>query len=178
MKEERTLRQRSGLYENESINRNYSNNDTIKYQEGSTNRLLNHMAYSRRNIATPLVRSSGASFPKTKNLASYRNKIIIILILTSFYTTFLYQRGGASTFLGSNSDSVVTSSSSGMNKMISAGRKLSVTTWNIAAINNNPFEYWITYNENKEYEKLMINIEKFLENPGEQDIPVNQVFTE
>jgi len=65
-----------------------------------------------------------------------------------------------------------------MSKMISAGRKLSVTSWNIAAINNNPFEYWITYKENPEYEKLMINIENFLESPGDKDIPVKDVFTE
>jgi hypothetical protein len=65
-----------------------------------------------------------------------------------------------------------------MSKMILAGRQLAVTTWNIAAINNNPFEYWITYKENPEYEKLMINIEKFIDNPGEKDVPVNQVFTE
>jgi hypothetical protein len=62
--------------------------------------------------------------------------------------------------------------------MISAGRKLAVTTWNIAAINNNPFEYWITYKANPEYEKLMINIEKFLEDPGEKDVAVKEVFTE
>lgn len=62
--------------------------------------------------------------------------------------------------------------------MIAAGRKLAVTTWNIAAINNNPFEYWITYKENPEYEKLMINIEKFLEEPGDKDVEVNKVFTE
>lgn len=62
--------------------------------------------------------------------------------------------------------------------MISAGRKLAVTTWNIAAINNNPFEYWITYKSNPEYEKLMINIENFLEEPGDKDVPVKDVFTE
>jgi hypothetical protein len=62
--------------------------------------------------------------------------------------------------------------------MLSIGRRLSVTTWNIAAINNNPFEYWITYNENPKYEKLMIDIEHFLENPGDQDVKVNQVFTQ
>ena len=67
---------------------------------------------------------------------------------------------------------------SAMSAMVSAGRKLSVTTWNIAAINNNPFEYWITYKENPAYEKLMIDIEHFLENPGDKDIPVKDVFTE
>lgn len=62
--------------------------------------------------------------------------------------------------------------------MLASGRRLTVATWNIAAINNNPFEYWITYKENPNYEKLMINIENFLENPGEKDVKVNQVFTQ
>jgi predicted component of viral defense system (DUF524 family) len=62
--------------------------------------------------------------------------------------------------------------------MMAAGRRLSVATWNIAAINNNPFEYWITYKQNPEYEKLMIEIEKFLEEPGDKDVKVKEVFTE
>jgi len=82
--------------------------------------------------------------------------------------------GGASTFLGPSS----TDPKAAMSAMVSAGRKLSVTTWNIAAINNNPFEYWITYKENPAYEKLMVDIENFLENPGDNDIPVSKVFTE
>ena len=82
--------------------------------------------------------------------------------------------GGASTFLGTSGND----GTAAMSAMASAGRKLAVTTWNIAAINNNPFEYWITYKENPEYEKLMINIENFLENPGDKDIPVKDVFTE
>ena len=65
-----------------------------------------------------------------------------------------------------------------MAAMVSAGRRLSVTTWNIAAINNNPFEYWITTKENPAYEKLMIDIENFLEKPGANDVPVSKVFTE
>lgn len=52
-----------------------------------------------------------------------------------------------------------------------------VTTWNIAAINNNPFEYWITTKEHPDYEQLMINVEKFIENPGAKDVPVTSVFT-
>ena len=62
--------------------------------------------------------------------------------------------------------------------MISAGRKLSIATWNIAAINNNPFEYWITYKENPKYEELMAKVEHFLENPGSDDVAVSSVFTE
>ena len=62
--------------------------------------------------------------------------------------------------------------------MYAARRHLSVTSWNIAAINNNPFEYWITYKENPAYENLMIQVEHFLENPGDKDVAVSQVFTE
>mmetsp|Transcript_5665 Transcript_5665/g.9388 ORF Transcript_5665/g.9388 Transcript_5665/m.9388 type:complete len:517 (-) Transcript_5665:23-1573(-) len=65
-----------------------------------------------------------------------------------------------------------------MNAMRAASRKLHVSTWNIAAINNNPFEYWITYKENPAYEDLMVNVETFLENPGDKDVAVSQVFTE
>ena len=60
--------------------------------------------------------------------------------------------------------------------MIASGRRLQVSTWNIAAINNNPFEYWITYNE--PYEKLMSDVESFLEAPGDRDVPVMDVFNE
>ena len=62
--------------------------------------------------------------------------------------------------------------------MRAAGRRFAITSWNIAAINNNPFEYWITYPESPEYEKLMVNVENFLENPGENDVEVSKVFTE
>lgn len=62
--------------------------------------------------------------------------------------------------------------------MKAAGRRLAVTSWNIAAINNNPFEYWITYKENPEYERLMVKVEEFLEKPGDNDVPVKNVFTE
>ena len=58
------------------------------------------------------------------------------------------------------------------------GRRLQIATWNIAAINNNPFEYWITYKENPAYEALMVNVENFLENPAERDVLVSNVFTE
>jgi len=60
----------------------------------------------------------------------------------------------------------------------STRRHLQIATWNIAAINNNPFEYWITYKENPAYEQLMVDIEAFLENPQDQDVPVTQVFTQ
>jgi len=57
-------------------------------------------------------------------------------------------------------------------------RHITVTTWNIAAINNNPFEYWITMEKNPAYEKLMIDIESFIDSPGEKDLPVHEIFTD
>jgi len=57
------------------------------------------------------------------------------------------------------------------------GSTLRLATWNMAAINNNPFEYWITYDENPKYVKLMEDVENFIENTGEADIPVSEVFT-
>ena len=63
-------------------------------------------------------------------------------------------------------------------KSLQGVRRLQIATWNIAAINNNPFEYWITYKENPAYEQLMINIEKFIEEPGDKDVFVPTVFTE
>ena len=64
----------------------------------------------------------------------------------------------------------------GIAAMIASGRKLQIASWNVAAINNNPFEYWITYNE--PYEKLMSDVEVFLEAPGDRDVPVSHVFDE
>ena len=63
--------------------------------------------------------------------------------------------------------------------MQAAAGKLHITTWNIAAINNNPFEYWITYEGNPAYDELMVKVEKILEiPPGDHDVLVSQVFTD
>jgi hypothetical protein len=54
---------------------------------------------------------------------------------------------------------------------------LHAITWNIAAINNNPFEYWIT-NKDGNYNRLMSDVSAFIDNPGDNDVLVNQIFTE
>jgi len=56
------------------------------------------------------------------------------------------------------------------------GDVLSTLTWNVAAINNNPFEYWITHNA--AYNKLMEDVQHFIAEPGENDVPVSAVFTD
>jgi hypothetical protein len=51
-------------------------------------------------------------------------------------------------------------------------------TWNMAAINNNPFEYWITYDKDKSYETIMQEVSKFINNPGDLDVTVETLFTD
>lgn len=53
---------------------------------------------------------------------------------------------------------------------------INVVTWNIAAINNNPFEYWITHHD-KDYNALMEAVQHFIDEPGEKDILVADVFS-
>ena len=43
--------------------------------------------------------------------------------------------------------------------------KLKTATWNIAAVNNNPFEYWVTH-EDAAYNALMQGVESFIDQPG------------
>ena len=54
---------------------------------------------------------------------------------------------------------------------------INAATWNIAAINNNPFEYWITW-DNDKYVKLMEGVSEVMKNPAERDVSVKAVFTE
>lgn len=60
---------------------------------------------------------------------------------------------------------------------------LVVVTWNVAAINNNPFEYWISHSDER-YIELMEKFEKIVDHPeaehagGSPDVPVRDVFTE
>jgi len=54
---------------------------------------------------------------------------------------------------------------------------LRVVSWNIAAINNNPFEYWISHDD-AAYNSLMSDVEEFIRNPGDSDVPVHEVFTD
>jgi hypothetical protein len=54
---------------------------------------------------------------------------------------------------------------------------LQAVTWNIAAVNNNPFEYWIT-NEDLNYNKIMSRVSGVIDDPGDLDVPVHQIFTD
>eukprot|EP00960_Hanusia_phi_P063916 765624-Hanusia_phi.AAC.3 len=56
-------------------------------------------------------------------------------------------------------------------------KELKLLTWNVAAVNNNPFEYWITHDD-AGYASLMEGVQKFINEPGDQDVEVEKVFTE
>lgn len=85
------------------------------------------------------------------------------------------QKAPTATTIGRNSTSV-------LSDIEPRSTPLSVATWNIAAINNNPFEYWITYGakgtEKRQYDQLMADMEDFIDNPGRRDVPVSEIFTE
>ncbi len=52
---------------------------------------------------------------------------------------------------------------------------INVASWNIAAINNNPFEYWITYPD-KTYDEFMLRVEQIISSQAE--LLGKQIFTE
>mmetsp|Transcript_111739 Transcript_111739/g.339739 ORF Transcript_111739/g.339739 Transcript_111739/m.339739 type:complete len:576 (+) Transcript_111739:94-1821(+) len=54
---------------------------------------------------------------------------------------------------------------------------VAVLTWNVSAVNNNPFEYWLSYDD-PQYLDLMMGVESFLDDPGEDDVEVGSIFTE
>jgi hypothetical protein len=58
-----------------------------------------------------------------------------------------------------------------------SGGNMQIATWNIAAINNNPFEYWITHDD-PAYNNMMDAVQEFIENPGSSDVLVSDVFTQ
>jgi hypothetical protein len=67
---------------------------------------------------------------------------------------------------------------SDMNSLKLNRKTLDVATWNIAAINNNPFEYWITSN-NTNYLKLMLGVSQFIDKPSPaQDVKVSEVLNQ
>jgi hypothetical protein len=53
--------------------------------------------------------------------------------------------------------------------------KLLVATWNVAAVNNNPFEYWVTHPD-PAYNMLMEGVQDFIDNPGHRDVMISEVF--
>jgi hypothetical protein len=57
-----------------------------------------------------------------------------------------------------------------------AKSSLKLATWNIAAINNNPFEYWITHDD-PAYAALMQFVQNTMDSPGEMNVPISDLMT-
>ena len=53
--------------------------------------------------------------------------------------------------------------------------QLKAATWNIAAVNNNPFEYWVTYPD-EAYNDFMLRVEHVISKQNE--LLVSQIFTQ
>jgi hypothetical protein len=96
----------------------------------------------------PSTRSGGAM---RKYLAGATMLVVVVVI-------WFVATGGSSSGAGQHAD-------------------LHAATWNIAAINNNPFEYWITHSD-PAYNNMMDAVQAFIENPGAADVKVSEVFTQ
>ena len=44
-----------------------------------------------------------------------------------------------------------------------------MATWNIASVNNNPFEYWVSHPD-PAYNELMEGVQDFIDNPGQRSV--------
>ena len=100
-----------------------------------------------------------------------RTKEITFLFIALVLLLFLFFQS-RSPFQFIHSDNKLTSSST-----TSKATKLTAITWNIAAINNNPFEYYIS-TDMLQYNDLMNNISHIIQTPSDDiDIPINQIFS-
>ena len=60
-------------------------------------------------------------------------------------------------------------------------RPVRVASWNIAAVNNNPFEYWVTHGQTSQsegYAKLMTDVQVMIDSPEEHDFKVADIITD
>ena len=48
-------------------------------------------------------------------------------------------------------------------------QEVRVATWNIASVNNNPFEYWVSHPD-PAYNELMEGVQDFIDNPGQRSV--------
>lgn len=62
-------------------------------------------------------------------------------------------------------------------KYSESDRKIHALTWNISSVNNNPFEYWLTYGD-PSYIKTMKSVSDFILNPGLSDVKIKEIFTD
>jgi hypothetical protein len=107
------------------------------------------------------------AYKSPPSTGGYRKLPLLAVFIILFLLFFIYR------------DQITSSSfeSFHMLGIKSKSKYLRAVTWNIAAINNNPFEYWIT-NSDPSYNRIMSSISGFIENPGANDVTVKEIFTE
>jgi len=92
-----------------------------------------------------------------------------LLVLTGISALFSFSSTGKLGFHGDKTLSIYD---------IGENARIKSMTWNIAAINNNPFEYWIT-NDDPAYNELMSAVSNRIMRPsGKEDVLVRDIFTE
>ena len=55
--------------------------------------------------------------------------------------------------------------------------EIDLVTWNIAAPNKNPFEFWAMHAD-KDYDDLMIRVQEYIDDPDRPREPVGDIFTQ
>ena len=53
---------------------------------------------------------------------------------------------------------------------------ITAASWNVSAVNTNPFEYWVTHSD-PAYNELMTGVQDLMDSP-EKDILIHQIFTD
>ncbi len=103
------------------------------------------------------------AYARSKGNQNQRNFVIgILVIVACLYglSKLIFASGSSTIFFGA----------------VSTESTITTATWNIAAINNNPFEYWIT-NDDPAYNDLMKKVSTFITEPGDKDVTVSSIFT-
>ena len=127
---------------------------------------------ARRGATTNPYVSADAGMPETKPAREPGAAYVFMPTLAACALLLLYV--GVGTITGVSADYGRGGASSTIR---GSANVLRVATWNIAAINNNPFEYWITHDD-AAYNTLMADVQRFVSTPGEKDVLVSEVFSE
>ncbi len=103
----------------------------------------------------------------------------LMLVFLFFVVLTIFYRSSAYAFTTTDVAPIPGSTSTSIKPIVNGRPKqLKAVTWNIAAINNNPFEYWIT-SQDPSYNSLMSNVSQFIvSTPSSFDQSISTVFND
>jgi hypothetical protein len=146
-----------------------------RFNGGGSYAPSSYFSSNASNYYTPnggLSTTAANSSPAT-NKSRFLQYLLVVVFLFVVLLTVFYRSSESSD--GSVLDSV---RATVMTTTTPSRKVLSAATWNIAAINNNPFEYWIT-SQDPSYNSLMSNVSQLIVSPGPDfDQPISSIFTE